>query len=53
MAWIQLNLWGDPEPEEKKPETPKEPDVVPSPKTRHDTRLQKQVININGEIVTR
>ena len=52
MGYIVLNILGEDEPEEKKPETPKEPETVTSPRTRHDTRLLKQVINIHGEIVT-
>ncbi len=49
MSWILLTIWGEDEPEEKE-ETPKEPDTT-NPKI-HDTRLQKQVINIKGEVVT-
>ena len=46
--WIEVDICGD----EDEEETPKEPVVVPRPKTQYDNRLQKQVININGEIVS-
>jgi hypothetical protein len=51
MGWIQLDILGEAEPEER-PKTPKEPDITTNPQTRKDTRLLKQVININGDVVT-
>ena len=51
MAWITIDLWGD-EPEETTP-SKKEVKLAPEKTLRYDeaSTLQKQVSNINGQVV--